>query len=340
MNLTTLTEKRPGASMGANSMLSLRFVALVFAILLLYSAPSMLGKYYSTLMIPFFGYAIALLGFNLLFGYGGLLSFGHAMFIALGAYAAAVVYTIFGIVSFEYMLIGAIVAALIVSTPIAWLTSRYTGIFFGMLTLSFGMLFHSFLNKFYDITGGEGGMIIPRPALLGLDLDAYDQLSFLSGPFYYYCLTLAVVCAWLMYRIVGSPFCASLMATREHPTKAMYLGVSIRSIRARAFVISAIYGAVGGVILGVQTGLADPELAYWTQSGNVVFMTVLGGFRELFGPVIGAFTFVLLQDELSSITQYWRFFLGLTLAVLVLKAPNGIAGGIRQLLKKRLKPSR
>jgi len=287
-----------------------------------------------TLLIPFFAYAVILLGFNLLFGYGGLLSFGHALFVAIGAYAAAALVSKTGMVSFELMLLTAIVASAIISLPIALLASRFTGIFFGMLTLSFGMLFHSFLNKFYYITGGESGMRVPRPTLFGMELDQFDKTAFLAGPFYYYCLLMILLLAFVMWRIVRSPYGIHLMASRDNPVKALYLGVKVRNVRAIAFVISAVYAAIGGVILGINTGLADPELAYWTHSGHLVFMAVLGGYQEFLGPVLGAFVFILLQDELSSLTQYWRFFLGAILAIMVIALPGGIMGAIRKLKGK------
>ena len=237
-------------------------------------------------------------------------------------------------VSFELMLLTAIVASAIISLPIALLASRFTGIFFGMLTLSFGMLFHSFLNKFYYITGGESGMRVPRPTLFGMELDQFDKTAFLAGPFYYYCLLMILLLAFVMWRIVRSPYGIHLMASRDNPVKALYLGVKVRNVRAIAFVISAVYAAIGGVILGINTGLADPELAYWTHSGHLVFMAVLGGYQEFLGPVLGAFVFILLQDELSSLTQYWRFFLGAILAIMVIALPGGIMGAIRKLKGK------
>src|SRR6202011_1260318 len=118
--------------------------------------------YYATLMIPFFGYAVALLGFNLLFGYTGLLSFGHAMFLGFGAYGAAVVAGVLGIRSFEAVVVVVTLISMLVALPIGYLCVRYTGIFFGMLTLAFGMLFHSFLFKFYHLTGGDSGMRVAR----------------------------------------------------------------------------------------------------------------------------------------------------------------------------------
>lgn len=237
-------------------------------------------------------------------------------------------------VSFELMLCAAVGAALIIATPIAILASRYTGIFFGMLTLAFGMLFYTFLNKFYDITGGDGGLMLPRPTLLGVNFESANNFEFLAGPFYYYCLVLVLLLGWIMWRVVHSPYGLHLMASRDNAVKATYLGVKVREVRAIAFIVSALYGAIGGVILGVNTGLADPELAYWVNSGYLVFMTVLGGYHEFIGPVIGALVFILLQDELSTVTQHWRFFLGVVLAVLVIALPGGISGGFRSAIHR------
>lgn len=292
--------------------------------------PALAPPYYTSLMIPFFGYATALLGFNLLFGYTGLLSFGHAMFLGLGAYGAAVVAGVLGVRSFELVLVAVMALAVLAAVPIGFLCVRYTGIFFGMLTLAFGMLFHSFLFKFYHLTGGDSGMRVPRMSILGLDFARYNKIELLSGPFYYYCLALLVLAGLLMWRIVHSPFGLHLKALRDNPRKAEYLGVHVRRFRLAAFVISAAYGAAGGAILGFRIGLADPELVHWTQSGQLVFMAVLGGFSNFFGPIIGAFAFTLLHDQLQSLTQYWRFLLGALLAIMVISFPGGIAGLVDQ----------
>jgi branched-chain amino acid transport system permease protein len=129
-----------------------------------------------------------------------------------------------------------------------------------------------------------------------------------------------------MWRIVHSPFGLHLKAIRDNARKAEYLGVQVHRCRLAAFVISAAFGAAGGTILGFRIGLADPELVYWLQSGELVFMTVLGGFANFFGPIIGALAFTLLQDQLQSLTQYWRFVLGAILAIVVIALPGGIAG--------------
>ena len=288
--------------------------------------PTLAPPFYANLLVPFFAYAIALLGFNLLFGYTGLLSFGHAMYLGLGAYAAAIVAGVLGIRFFEVVLVTAALGAVVVALPIGLLCVRYTGIFFGMLTLAFGMLAHAFLFKFYHLTGGDSGMRVPRMRILGLEFDAYNKIELLAGPFYYYCLALLVIAGFGLWRIVNSPFGLHLRALRDNPQKAEYLGVRVHQFRLAAYVISAVYAAMGGAILGFRIGLADPELVHWTHSGHLVFMTVLGGFSSFFGPIVGALSLTLLQDQLQSITQYWRFVLGAILAAIVIFFPRGLAG--------------
>ena len=301
-------------------------IAVAAALAALGLVPLLAPPFYANLLIPFFGYAIALLGFNLLFGYGGLLSFGHAMFLGLGAYGAAVIAGVYGIKHFEIVLMGVALGAVVIALPIGLLCVRYTGIFFGMLTLAFGMLTHSILFKFYHLTGGDSGMRVPRMTILGAEFQAYNKVELLAGPFYYYCLALLSLSGILMWRIVHSPFGLHLRALSNNPQKAEYLGVRVYQFRLAAFVISAIYGAIGGAILGFRIGLADPELVHWTHSGHLVFMTVLGGFSSFLGPIAGALALTLLQDQLQSITQYWRFVLGAILAAMVIFFPRGLSG--------------
>ena len=287
----------------------------------------LLGRdYYATLMLPFFGYSVALLGLNLMFGTTGLLSFGHALFLAIGGYTAAYLGSALKVRSLEAMLAVAVVAAAVVAVPVGWLCVRYVKIYFGMLTLAFGMLFYSFLYKFYGLTGGDEGIPVARPSLLGRAFGELDKTAYLIGPYYYYSLALCLVAAVVMWRIVRSPLGLSLRAIRENADKAQYVGVRVRRYRFYAFVIGAVFGAVGGVLLVVPTGLAAPTLAYWTHSGNLVFMLLLGGFSHFFGPVVGAFVFIFLQDQVMSVTEYWRFVFGAVLAAVVIFLPHGLMG--------------
>ncbi len=296
--------------------------------------PLVASPYTLLLLVPFFAYAIALFGFNLLFGTTGLLSFGHALFLGVGAYTASTLTSKFGILSFELIVLTSAVISALVALVIGMLCVRYTRIFFGMLTLAFGMLFHSFLFKFYSVTGGDQGMRVLRPLLFGMEWRG-GKTAFLTGPFYYYVLALLAVLGAVMWRITQSPFGLHLKAIRENAGKAAYVGVQIFRMRLAAFVISAIYGGIGGTILAITTGLADPELAYWTHSGNLVFMAVLGGSGTFVGPAVGALAFVLLQDSVMAITQYWRFVMGGVLVLLVIFLPQGLSGAAEMLVSRK-----
>ncbi|PWT85532.1 MAG: branched-chain amino acid ABC transporter permease, partial [Proteobacteria bacterium] len=192
---------------------------IVMALMPLFASP-----YVLLLMLPFIGYSIALLGFNLLFGSTGLLSFGHALFLGIGAYTAAALTSKLGVLSFELLLLAAALVSGLTSLVVGALCVRYTRIFFGMLTLAFGMLFHSFLFKFYSITGGDQGMRVLRPLLLGMEWRG-GKTAFLTGPFYYYALLLFALLGLAMWRITRSPFGLHLRAIRENAGKAAYVGV-------------------------------------------------------------------------------------------------------------------
>jgi branched-chain amino acid transport system permease protein len=176
------------------------------------------------------------------------------------------------------------------------------------------------------VTGGDEGMPVLRPTLLGLDWSAMPKTDYLAGPYYYYSFAVLALAAVVMWRIVHSPFGLCLRTVRDNPAKAEAIGIGVTRYRWYAFVISAVYAAVGGALLGPPTGNVDPTLAYWTQSGYIVFMTLLGGFASFFGPVVGAFVFIFLQDTLMSVFPYWRFVFGAILALLVIWAPGGLMG--------------
>lgn len=309
--------------------------ALIVIVAIGVIVPVVASPYYATLIITMLAFSIALLGLNLLFGYGGLLSLGHAMYMAMGAYSVAVLGSRFGIRSFELQLLVAVVASGTAAAIIGLMCVRYTTIFFSMLTLAFGMIFHSFLFKFYELTGGETGISVARPSLLGFAFAKMSKTTFLIGPFYWYVLALFVAMFAIMAIIVRSPYGLALQATRDNPRKTEFLGVSILKVRYVAFVISAVYCAVGGAIMAVSVGAADPDLAFWTQSGNLVFILVLGGLGQMFGSIAGSVVFTLLQDVLMAHTQYWRFALGALLALIIIFSPQGLVGLLSQAFGRR-----
>jgi branched-chain amino acid transport system permease protein len=324
-----MTAASPAEGTAASTAISTKLTYLIPGIgfLALAGFPYAAGPHYAILMFSAMGFAIALLGLNLLFGYTGLLTLGHAMFLAIGAYTAAFMASA-NILAFELILLTAAVAAAIIAIPVGLLCIRYVKIYFSMLTLAFSMLLYSFLFKFYSITGGDEGIRIRLPVPKLIDISGLDTLTILTGPMYYYVLAILLALMLLMRRITVSTFGLGLRATRENEEKARYLGVNVQRNRLIAFVIAAAYGAVGGVIVGIPVGLADPSLAYWVQSGNLVFMLLLGGYTNFFGPVVGAVVFIFFQDQLMSHTEYWRLTFGVLLAVIVIFFPTGIMGSI------------
>ena len=161
-------------------------VALGLAILVLLALPLVLSPYRLLLMLPFMAYGVILLGLNLLFGHTGLVSFGHALFVGIGAYTGAFLTVRAGIRSLEAIVLVAAVLGALAAALVGLLCVRYVKIYFGMLTLAFGMVFYTFLLKFYRLTGGDEGMQVLRPLLLGFNLDAMPKTSYLVGPYYYY----------------------------------------------------------------------------------------------------------------------------------------------------------
>ncbi|MGA2106889.1 MAG: branched-chain amino acid ABC transporter permease [Syntrophorhabdales bacterium] len=313
----------------------LKTPTIVVAGLVLATLPLFGGQFLNYLMLTFFAYAITVMGFNLLFGYTGLLSFGHALFMTVGAYTAAFLTSTFSVPYMEVILVVAVIVAALLAALIGAICVRYIKIYFAMLTLAFGMLFYTFLLKFYFLTGGDEGMRVLRPYLLGFNQAETPKMDFLTGSYYIYALVVLAVLTFVMWRIVSSPFGLCLKAIRDNPEKAEYLGVSVKKYRWYAFVISAAYAAVGGAILAPAVGQVDPGLTYWTHSGTLVFMTLLGGFEYFFGPLLGGIIYIFLQDKVMSLTPYWRFIFGAILAFVVIVAPGGVAGIIGSFVRRR-----
>jgi len=322
------TSTAPIAARTATTATSKRALALpALLFLLIFIFPFVAGPHYVILMFSAMGYAIALLGLNLLFGYTGLLSLGHAMFLAIGAYTAGYM-TSTRITNFELILLVAVAIGATVAVPIGLLCIRYVKIYFAMLALAFSMLLYSFLFKFYHLTGGDEGIRIKVPSLTAWDLSGLDTLSVLTGPLYYYVFALLVLLTALMRCLTSSSLGLQLRAIRENQQKAEYLGVNVKRYRLVAFVIAAVYGVLGGVIIAIPVGLADPSIAYWVQSGNLIFMLLLGGYTNFLGPLLGAVVFIFFQDQLMSFTEYWRLTFGVILVMIVVFFPNGLMAAV------------
>jgi branched-chain amino acid transport system permease protein len=302
-------------------------VALVLLVL-----PHIVTPYQTILMSYGLIMAIAALGFNLLLGYTGLLSFGHSAYFGLGAYAVAFMVKYLHVASMELFVIGGVLATLAVTAVFGYICVRHTRIFFAILTMALSQVVWSLAFKFFWVTGGTDGLRIPTPILLnGLIQTPKNKIMFLSYTYYYYVLALFFICVVLMWVIVHSPFGQALQAIRDNELRATFLGVGVRRARWIAFMISGGFTGVAGILWAPLNGLTTPDILYWPFSGEIAFLTVLGGFGTFSGPIVGAVVFNYLKTYAVGLTVYWQLLLGTVLIVLVLALPTGIMGTLTRL---------
>ena len=273
-------------------------------------------------------WALFAVSLDLLLGYTGLLSFGHAAFWGSSAYVTGLVALHAGVPFPVAVLAGAAAAALL-AVPIGFLSVRLRGIYFAMVTLAFAQMVYFVVNQWRDVTGGENGLQgVPRE-LFGVDL---------SDPFYFYYAGLPFVlagmfCAW---RIVHSPFGRVLVSIRDNTARAQALGYPAERYKLLAFVLSAALSGLAGGLFAISHGFASLQEVYWTTSGTVVMMVVLGGIGTLWGGVIGAGLIVALNDYLSTAGfAEVGIVTGTIFVVIVLVFRRGIWGTARHLARRR-----
>ncbi len=310
--------------------------AIPVAIVLL-TAPYVVGPFQTLTLIYGLVFGIAVLGFNLLLGYTGLLSFGHSAYFGAGAYTVAFMVKYLKVASMELFLAGSVVISVVISLVFGVVCVRYTRIFFGILTLALSQVLWSLAFKFFWVTGGTDGLRIPTPSLLGAAPLA-DKMEFLAFQYYYYVLAVFAVCVIVMWVIVHSPFGKALQAIRDNETRAEFIGIRIRRYRLIAFVVSGAFAGVAGALWAPLNGLATPDVLVWTFSGEIVFMAVLGGFHNFIGPIVGAVAFTYLKTYAVGFTVYWQLLLGTVLVVLVLALPKGIMGMVELLVARVRRP--
>jgi branched-chain amino acid transport system permease protein len=310
--------------------------AIPVAIALL-SAPHVVGPFHTLTIMYGLVFGIAVLGFNLLLGYTGLLSFGHSAYFGAGAYTVAFMVKYFKVASMELFLAGSVLISVIVSLVFGFVCVRYTRIFFGILTLALSQVLWSLAFKFFWVTGGTDGLRIPTPSLLGAR-PGTDKMEFLAFQYYYYVLAIFAVCVIVMWVIVHSPFGKALQAIRDNETRAEFIGIRIRRYRLIAFVVSGVFAGLAGALWAPLNGLATPDVLVWTFSGEIVFMAVLGGFHNFIGPIVGAMAFTYLKTYAVGLTVYWQLALGTVLVVLVLALPKGIMGMVELLVARVRRP--
>ncbi|MEQ8393578.1 branched-chain amino acid ABC transporter permease [Thalassobaculum sp.] len=272
-------------------------------------------------------FAIGLLAMslNLLIGYTGLVSFGHAAFFAFGGY-------IFGLLlqwgdftatlgqgSVPVALLAAVAGTALYALVIGAICVRLTEIYFAFLTLAFQMFLYSVILSWVALTGGDQGLMggIPRPVFLGVDLaDPYHRYAF--------CAVIFVFCMLIMRIVTESPFGYTLRMIRDNAQRAAFLGVNVTRVKLICFVVSSSIAGVGGVILALFTSGAYPEWAFWAQSGEAIFMIMLGGLNVFLGPLLGAVALRILNDVVQMYTSHTEIVIGLVILFVVLGLRRGV----------------
>jgi branched-chain amino acid transport system permease protein len=263
-------------------------------------------------------FGLLAMSLNLLIGYTGLVSFGHAAYFAAGAYSFGLLMQS-GAVSMPVAFVLAVGFSALMALVIGAICVRLKEIYFAFLTLAFQMMFHSIILTWVGLTGGDQGLMggIPRPPFWGIDLGD-------GGTFYVFCAVVFVVCIFLLRQITESPFGHTLRLIRDNPARAVFLGVNVYRAKLTAFVLAGSIASVGGIILALFASGAFPEWAYWTMSGEAIFMIMLGGSLVFVGPLIGAVMLHTIEHYVTIYTEHYGLVLGLIILIAVLGFRRGI----------------
>jgi branched-chain amino acid transport system permease protein len=269
-------------------------------------------------VIRFATFGLLALSLNLLIGSAGLVSFGHAAYFGMGAYSFGLLMQT-GSWSVPAAILAAVALTALLALVIGALCVRLSEIYFAFLTLAFQMLLHSLILSWIGLTGGDQGLMggIPKPPFLGIDLARQDHLAAFS----LFCLVASAVA---LRQILRSPFGAALRMLRDNPDRAAFLGLSVFRYRLAAFVIAGSFAGLSGVLMSLYVSGAFPSFAFWTTSGEAIFMIMLGGVSVFLGPLVGTAIFLLLNDWITAVTEHHGLFLGIILLIIVLGLRKGL----------------
>ncbi len=292
--------------------------------------PAFGSRYYTFVATDVAILALFAVSLNLLLGYTGLVSFGHAAYFALGAYTCGILMKQVGVPFALAFPAGGLLAALF-ALLFGFFCVRLTKIYFAMLTLAFAQIVWAVIFKWNDVTGGEQGIPeIPYPDLGWMEhLPLLGQLR-TSDHFYLLTVALVGLCLGALRRIVGSPFGRILTTIRENPERAEFIGVNVRRYELAAFVIAGFFAGLSGALFGIFNRGLFPDFAYWPKSSEVLIMALLGGMGHFWGPAVGALVLLVLNQQITSYTQYWPFVLGTILIALLFAFPGGIVGTLER----------
>lgn len=295
-------------------------VLVVAGLLLLPLYTSMSGNVFAlTLFTRIVIFALAAASLNLIMGYGGMMSFGHAAYLGIGGYAVGILATE-GIGSGFIQWPVALAASALFALVIGALSLRTRGVYFIMITLAFAQMAYyvaSGLSRY----GGDDGLTIYKRSDFGGLINLSNRVQF-----YYLCLLCLFGGIYLIWRIVNSRFGLVIQGLRSNEQRMQAIGFPLTRYRLVCFVIAGTMCGLAGALLANNTDFVSPAVMYWTRSGDLMVMVILGGMGSLFGPVIGAIVYLLLEEFLSQVTEYWALIMGPLLLLIVLFGRGGIVG--------------
>lgn len=294
-------------------------IAVAFLMVFPWFAP------YEALAVNILVFGLFALGYNLIYGYTGMLSFGHAALFGLGAYGCGIPIAKFGWHFLPAIGLGVVTAG-IGAAIIGWFAIRTRGIYFAMVTLAAAQVIYYIAFQWVSMTGGEDGLRgvnVGVVDIFGLQLNILDPTTK-----YYVILAIVAVALWLFSRILQSPFGAVLEAVRENETRAAVCGYNVRQTRLVAFTLSGLFSGLAGALYGIHLSVVPIETLHYFTSATVLMMALLGGMGTFFGPFLGAFVYLLLADVITVITVHWQLFVGALFVFLILFFPRGIWGSV------------
>ena len=300
-----------------------RTIALALGLLALALVPPLAGVFNQPFYIDLFRrtmiFAIAALSLDLILGYGGLVSFGHAAYLGIGAYAVGVLMhhgVTNGFLQWTVAIVGSAAVALVIGA----VSIRASGVYFIMITLAFTQMLY-YLGLSIEEYGADDGMRLTTTSQFGGLIDLKNPAAF-----YYLVLAILVLFLYVSHRMVNARFGMVLRATKANEPRARAIGFSPYGYKLTAFVIAGAMCGVAGALLVNHTEYLTPEFMHWTRSGEIMFMVILGGMGTLVGPIVGAIVLLLLEDVLSAWTTHWQMILGPILVLVVLFAKRGLVG--------------
>lgn len=304
-----------------------------FAILFLFVLPNVLDTSLINILIRGLIFGLFAMGYDFMYGYSGMVSFGHAALFGVGAYSLAVSFTLFGIQSIWLMLLLAILIAALYSLVVGTIAIRTREVYFAILTLAFAEVFRILVIQYTDITGGADGltMNLPEWTLIPglLSVSVYDTMTF----YYIVVVTVGVVYLFLR-RLTQSPMGAVLRGIRENIDRMEYIGIDERRYRIVSFVVSGAVSGLAGGLYAIDISFIGPNILTPVQSGEVILWTIIGGKATLAGPILGGLLTYFVEDSISEIITWWLIPVGAFFIGIIIFAPEGLAGLIKKLVNR------